>query len=884
MKAGQVSRMSSPSNFYGRVAEVSFVHSGSVIAVYLFLAACSLLLALNSLTFDTDPGKMISQELPFRKDFIAFKSAFPMLDNTFLIVVEADNAKDAEKTGQSLVQSLRKKPELFHEVFAPELDDFLQRNGFLFLPLKQLTGMTREILRIQPMINMIAAQPDLPGLANLIGSAVASVKPDAEPEKLIRLVNLTDKTMQAWVKNQSLPLDWSEIVIGNIGHKPGRFSITVKPVIDFSLLDPAAVPLAEINKIINDLKTAGNGKVKILLTGEAALNSQELSSIMKGTLRAGIVSLILVGMIIWFGMPQTHLVIPALILLLLGFPLNIGFAALTTGSLNMISVVFVVLFIGLGVDYAVHLTLRYWEKRVSGQGRLSAIISAAEDIGPALALCTLTTSLAFLTFSFTDFVGMAQLGIIAGGGIIVAFIASITLVPAVLARIPEKVFSLKTKNPSGLRRGIPAWRKIRFFLTVITLCAALTALFFIPDVYFDGDPIHLKDQASSTVIAYKNVMRNEPGEINAAQIISPDPDTAQATARRLEKLDVVHSVRWLGSFIPDHQEEKMRLFHQLKGIIAGTVNFQEDVSDEAGKAALVKLEKRLKNLEHSFRKSVTLHTDVDNLRATISLVNRKAATGKPLSSLKQDVFSLLPNLLRQLAIMSDAIPISFLNMDSRITRRYVNSNNFWRLEVIPAKDLAKKGDLRAFVSDVRAISPHATGAPVEIIGAADVVSSAMGKATIMAILFVLVILALVFRSIKEIILVVLPLVLAGLLLLGCTVLFKVPFNFANVIVLPLLLGLGIDSAIHYVLRAKEEHGRRNIIFTTTPRAIILSSLTTIGSFGTLWLSPHNGISSMGELLVISLCITLWCMLVVLPQLIAWTKVHRLPSTNGNRLK
>ncbi len=884
MKVGRASSIPSPPNFYGRIAEVSFVHSGSVITVYLFLAACSLVLALNSVTFDTDPGKMISPDLPFRKDFIAFKSAFPMFDNTFLLIVEADNSKDAEKAGQSLVQSLRKKPELFHEVFAPELDDFLQRNGFLFLPVKQLKGMTKEILCIRPLINMIAAQPDLPGFANLIGSAVSFVKPDAGPENLIQFVNLTDKTMQAWVKNQSLPLDWSEIVAGDTGPKPVRFSITVKPVIDFSLLDPAAAPLAEVNRIINDLKAAGNGKVKILLTGEAALNSQELSSIMKGTFRAGIVSLILVGLIIWFGMPRTYLVIPALILLLLGFPLNFGFAALTIGSLNMISVVFVVLFIGLGVDYAVHITLRYWEKRVSGQGRLSAIIAAAEDTGPALALCTLTTSLAFLTFSFTDFVGMAQLGIIAGGGIIVAFIASITLVPAVLARIPEKVFSIKAKKFSGLRRGIPAWRKIRFFLTVVTLCAALTALFFIPDVHFDGDPIHLKDQASSTVIAYKNVMRHEPGEVNAAQVISPDADTAKTTARRLEELDVVHSVRWLGSFIPDHQEEKVRHLHQLKGMIAGTVNFQGDVSEEAGKAAFVKLEKRLKDLEHSFYGSATFHTAVDNLRATLSQVNRKAGTGTPLASLEHDLFMLLPNLLQQLASMSDVPPISFLNMDSRITRTYVSNNNSWRLEVIPEKDLARKGDLRTFVSSVRSIAPRATGAPVEIIGAADVVSSAMGKATIMAMLFVLVILALVLRSIKDIILVVLPLVLAGLLLLGCTVLFNVPFNFANVIVLPLLLGLGIDSAIHYVLRTKEEHGRRNIMATTTPRAIIISSLTTIGSFGTLWLSPHKGISSMGELLVISLCITLWCMLVVLPQLIAWTQEHCVASTDGNKLK
>lgn len=238
--------------------------------------------------------------------------------------------------------------------------------------------------------------------------------------------------------------------------------------------------------------------------------------------------------------------------------------------------------------------------------------------------------------------------------------------------------------------------------------------------------------------------------------------------------------------------------------------------------------------------------------------------------LERDLFLQFPALLQKLLLMSVTEPLNVETIDVDIAKRYVTGDGRWRLEVIPRDNLSNEKALRAFVKDVRQLAPNLTGTPVEITGAADVVSKAMGLASIIAFGLVLLVLIPVLRSAISITLVLAPLILSALLLLAYTVIFNSPFNFANVIVLPLLLGLGVDSAIHYVMRAREDGAKRQVIDTTTPRAVLISALTTIGSFGTLWLSSHKGTSSMGELLTIAIIITLITTLIVLPQFIAWT--------------
>ena len=185
------------------------------------------------------------------------------------------------------------------------------------------------------------------------------------------------------------------------------------------------------------------------------------------------------------------------------------------------------------------------------------------------------------------------------------------------------------------------------------------------------------------------------------------------------------------------------------------------------------------------------------------------------------------------------------------------------------RDMRDPAQLDEFVTAVLKVAPQATGAPVEITGAANVVSSSMSKASVMSLALVLLATFLVLRRPVDVLLALTPLLLAAALMAGYTVVFNSPFNFANVIVVPLLIGLGIDSAIHYVMRAREENTGPDVIRNWTPRAVLISGVTTMGSFGSLWLSAHRGMASMGELLAVAITITLLCTLVVLPQLITW---------------
>ncbi|VAV91665.1 Hopanoid-associated RND transporter, HpnN, partial [hydrothermal vent metagenome] len=669
--------------------------------------------------------------------------------------------------------------------------------------------------------------------------------------------------------NRSVVLDWAATVTGQVGQDPKRWFISVKPVLDFSEIDPSEVALKEAKRIIADPEITRSGKVKIALTGEAALNGEEFQSVTQGAALAGIVSFFLVTIVIWLGMPVARLIIPALSLLVLGFMVNIGFATVAVGSLNMISVAFAVLFIGLGIDYAIHTVLRYWEERVRGRDNLQAIAAAAHHAGPALALCTLTTSLAFLAFVPSDFVGMAQLGIIAAGGIVVALIASLTLIPAVLAKMDITPKEKHLLNTPVLPK--PVWQHLRLGTTVFTVLVAIAAIVLLHDVRFDGDPVNLKDPTSPSVVAFKELLKSQPGEAYAAQIIVKDAETAEQLVPRLQQLDSVKSVRWADSFLPARQEAKLQQLSSLAGIVPSGHLQIIDITPAQRRKALSDIQAALLQIEQTSQASEKLRFEAATLRRALIILNiPQPASNETLALLEHDMFLQLPGLLQRLGEMAVTEPLDIQTLDIDIARRYVTGDGRWRLEVIPRDDLGNETALRAFVADVRQIADNVTGTPVEITGAADVVSSAMKMATIIAFGLVLLVLIPVLRSAVSITLVLAPLVLSALLLLAYTVIFKSPFNFANVIVLPLLLGLGVDSAIHYVMRAREDGAKRQVVDTTTPRAVLISAMTTIGSFGTLWLSPHMGMSSMGELLTIAIIITLITTLIVLPQFIAWT--------------
>jgi hopanoid biosynthesis associated RND transporter like protein HpnN len=869
---------------FAYIARACTNHAWAVIVVFVVLAGLGAGLAATSLKVDTDPGLMISNSLDFRKQYKQFSKTFPAIENNFLFIVESDDPEESRKAAERVENALLARQDLFHHVVAPGVGAFFDEYGILYADTADVKKVADQIKNSAPTFNALADQPNMAGLSGVLNEITAYTQAGRAPGGVDVFLNAIARTVDGETAGQSVPLDWSGL--GGTGAGPKltekRWFVLSQPILDFSEIESAARPMAEARRLMADPAITADGKVSVQLTGEAALNAEEFEAVTKGAAIAGIISFTLVTLTMFFGLPAMVLVVPALSLIVLGFLINAGFATLAVGYLNMISVAFAVLFIGLGIDYAVHVILRFAEHRARGETGPDAAVSAVRKTGPALALCTVTTALAFLAFTPTDFVGMAQLGIIAAGGLVIAFTASITLVPAILTLLPGRQEKF-ARNMAGLKsvsgRSLPGSSWLRSIATLVILVLAVGSLFVFSQARFDGDPINLKDPSAPTVKAFMKILDDQPGEIYAGQVLVEPGKPAAELIARLNALPEVKKVHSITDFLPADQAAKLAELHLLRDVIPGTVNSGSDVGDVVRSRMLASIANNMKALSQVKDAPAPLTASAKRLNDAIAAFdenNKDNAEAR--QKLETQLFVGLPVMLADINRLATTSIVSVDALQTSLRERFVAADGRWRLEVVPASNMRNSGNLKEFVTAMQSVDPLVSGSPVDIAGSADAVARAMILATLAALVMVVLLAWPAFWSISDVLLVLSPLVLAACLMVGYTVLFQSPFNFANVIVLPLLLGLGVDSSIHYVMRAREETIATDVTGTSTPRAVLISALTTIGSFGTLWLSGHRGMASMGELLTIAILVTLICTLVVLPQLMHWTfsRTRKLP--------
>jgi uncharacterized protein len=873
-------------NIYGRMAGFSARRPGLVILVYLALAAASLLVAVLRLDVDTNPGRMIAGDLQFREDFAEFSRLFPALDNNFVVTVESADPELARQTARSLVASFRAQPDLFSSVVAPGTSRFFDERGILYLEPEEVESLAGDLARALPTIQTLADSPTLPGMSRLIGDIRLGVEFGQAPPEIAGFFSAAAETAESVTAGEPEPLDWTTLGVAGPSIDQHIWHVLIDPLLDYAALEPAEASLSEARRIVTEERRRQGLNVRLALTGEAAMNAEELETVTRGAALAGIVSFVLVTTVIFLGFPAARFVLPAVVLLGLGIFITAGFATVTVGYLNMISVAFAVLFIGLGVDYAVHVILRYNEEAKRTGSVAEAITLSAHHIGPSLAIIMLTTVLAFLAFTPTNFIGLAQLGVIASGGIVIAFLASLTLIPALLSLLRRPDPGAAGLLPSGALLAPATMRRlwvIRAASTTGVLVLAGLAVFTLPDVRFDGDPVNLKDPASRAVVEFERMLAEDPGQVYAAQVVSAPGAPARALAQQLTALPEVARVNTVEDFVPADQDAKIAVLAALSDRIPTEVDFTLPVTDQDRRNALDRLREDLGGIAAVADAPEALVAAASRWAQALDRLDSPEPAPPPaLEQLEHAYFAELPTFLQQLQQLAAIEPITLENLDPDVRRMYVAPDGRWRLEVVPSMDMGEEANLERFAVAVREVAPNATGAPIEIVGAANIVSSAILIATLGALGLVILVLVPLLGRLIDVGLVLSPLLLAGLLLLGYTVVADSPFNFANVIVLPLLIGLGAHSSIHYVMRAREEAGKLEIAETSTPRAVLLSALTTIASFGTLWLSTHRGVSSMGEHLTVAIVITLVCTLLVLPQLIHWTIGRKVePLTGGS---
>ena len=580
-------------------------------------------------------------------------------------------------------------------------------------------------------------------------------------------------------------------------------------------------------------------------------------------------------------MRSKRLVLATLATLIMGLVWTAAFAILALGTLNLISVAFAVLFIGLSVDFGIHYGLRYREGLDAGNTHEEALAGAARNAGGALTLCAISAAIAFYSFLPTDYLGLAELGLIAGTGMFVALFANMTVLPALLTVMPSLAGRGVDEAPVIASAGALA---VQTFIqnhsrTVIlaALIAGVSAVLVLPRAAFDFDPMNLRDPDTESVATVLDLMADNRTNPYSVTVLANNLDEAKALAEKMKLLDLVDGTATLADYVPADQLEKLEVISTMAlflGPAFAAAGKTATPSPTDREAALAKFRGKLKALAGRPGDSPEKKAAValrQSLAGMFEVMGAKGAGGQAiLTEYEARLLRALPGRLEALNTALGAKTVTLKSLPADIRDNQIAADGRAKLEVYAKEDLRDRDALARFVDAVRTVAPKASGSSVVILEAGNTVVRAFWLAGVVSVTLISLILIVVLKRLKDAVLVFVPLLLAAVLTVAASMVFGLPFNFANVIVLPLLFGLGVAGGIHLVVREREQQGvegnGRGALETSTPRAILFSALTTIGSFGSIALSSHPGTSSMGLLLTIAITLSLVCTLVVLPAL------------------
>ncbi len=831
---------------------------------------------VTSFKINTDTEQLLSSELSYRQNNAALDAAFPAFEESVVVVLDADNPDRLEDAALELIDALKQRPDAFLAVLDPMSEPFLNRNGLFLLSVEELDALSVRLAEAQPFLASLWADTSIATLFSLLADALEQAADGGRtPAPLGLMLTGAADVIERLAAGEDATLSWRNLLDG--AEAPSRRLILVDPVLDYGSLNPARKTLAALREIRADKGWDGSGAVTARFTGKAALKQDELRSVRDGLGLAGGVSFLLVTTLLFFGLGSARLVLSVLTTLVLGLVWTAAAAILLVGQLNLISVAFAVLFLGISVDFGIHFCLRFRERQIAGDPVGQALAHAADGLGGVLSLCALTAAIAFYSFFPTAYVGLAELGVIAGTGMFIALAANFTVLPAMITLLPPstergkfvkkepdgwgfagKINRLARRSPRGVVAG--------------ALCLSVIAAFAVPHVRFDFDPLNLKEQGTESVSTLLELADDKRTTPYIAEVPAPDLEAARALAERLDLLKEVAATVTLSRFLPgDEVGEKTEIIGDLAFQMAPSL------PDGGGRPAFdaTKTMTAVATLLSALDRLVSSGAGDSDLRQASDRA-AKALRGideAALETLNDALIGGFPRRAAALRRSLDAEPFGVGDLPAIVREQYLSPGGAARVQVYPAQDLRNPAHLESFVEAVGRAAPAATGTPFIIREGSREVRTAFQTAFTLAVAVIFLLLLVVTRSPRDAMIIFAPLILAALLTTAVVVIFGLAFNFANIIVLPLLFGLSVDYGIHLVFREREEiartggTGRRGAFATSTPKAVLLSALTTIGSFGSIALSAHPGTASMGLLLMIAISLTLPCTLVVLPALL-----------------
>ena len=836
-----------------------------VVVVSLVGAVAAGYYAARHFAINTDINTLISPDLDWRKRDIQFEEAFDR-DSLILAVVEAPTPELTNSAAKALSEKLSGDSKHFESVQPLGSGEFYEKNGLLFLPAEEVGRVTGQLQQAAPLIEIMAGDPSIRGLTGALETGLAGVKRGQfKLDSTERPFNLISQTVESVLNKGNATFSWRELVSDKpLTDSDKRAFIEFKPVLDYQALEPGKDATDAIRQAASDLNFAGTYQARVRLTGPVPIANEEYATVQDGAIRNGIGTVVVVLVILWMALHSAKIIFAVFVNLFIGLSITTAVGLMMVGSLNLLSIAFAVLFVGLGVDFGIQFSVRYRSERFKNDNLTEALAQAARRSAVPLSLAAMATAAGFLCFLPTDYKGISELGKIAGAGMLVAFISSITVLPALLRLLNPPGES----EPVGYAFLAPVDKFLEDYRVPIIVGTLLVAVAGLPLLYFmkfDFNPINLRNPNAESIATFLDLRKDPNTGANAINVMTNSDADAKKIEEKLEKLPEVLRVMSLDSFVPQDQPAKLRLIAQAAKVLNPVLNPDSVDPAPTDQENVEALKGSVESLRKAAADAKGQGPGAAASRRLADALSKLAESDQATREKAQDVFVMpLKITLDGLKNTMQAQQVTLKNLPPELVNAWKAKDGLMRVEALPKGDPNDNDTLRKFASAVLAAEPTAIGGPVSILKSGDTVVKAFIHAGIWALVVISLLLWAALQRVTDVLLTLVPLLVAGAVTMEICVVIGLPLNFANIVALPLLLGIGVAFKIYYVTAWRS--GRTNLLQTSLTRAIFFSALTTATAFGSLWLSSHPGTASMGKLLALSLVTTLAAVLLFQPAL------------------
>ena len=808
-----------------------------VVLIFLSLALLSLFLTLNNLKIDTSTDSLINENLDFKINQKKLKNEFKFLSNNILIRLSSSDKLVLNEHTKKLIDKLKERKDL-NFVYSPSIDPLFKENFFSFLNHKEKKKIVKKLYEYQPFLSEINNNPRIEGFNNLLSLALKKNDKNSLDNFYPILSSFSESL------NINNKVDWSGILGANTNQ-------------NFIILGYKEEFKKKFNEFYSVLvHQKQNNSVQIEFTGGLVIDYEEINSVSTGNTVAGILSILIVSLILWMAFKNIRIIFILVGTILIGLSITMGIVSLTVGRLNLISVAFAVLFIGLTVDYGIQIVLRIFEKLEIDKKN---VLSGLNSISNTLLVASIPTMIGFLSFFPTNYIGLSELGVISFIGLIIGLFTNLIFLPSLLI-----IFLKKIEIKNNVKKTL-TYERIIFFLInkkkfvyyFIFFIFSFNVI-FLEKISFDYDAMNLKDQNLASVKLAREMIKENP---SSDYILSVTLDKEEL--KNTKKLDLLlekESVDSYFSFLDINSEFKDDDFEYLKFLIGSDKNPKFYGSPDQ----IEILKKNLLSLSNIGSKKVSnLSNEILKQFNDIPLDSEK------IKKIQFNFFSGFDSLIKKIQSFGLINENFYQEIPDYYSKRYVSDDQNYRVEIFPSKDVSSKTNLDEFINDVESIFPNAAGMPIVQQKAGLIVIESFIIALTISITFLIVFVYFIFKRFLYVLISAFSLFTAFMFSVFIMILFNINLNFANMIALPLLYSLGISFTIYFIRRfIQYDRKINNVITSNTPRAIFFSAATTMGSFSTLAISSHSGTSSMGFLLFICLLMTVLSAIFILPVLLS----------------